>query len=48
MRPLHVLLGHRHPDKAAFCEAIQAASDLQLTDLDDAFGISPTPAAPAS
>ncbi len=37
VRPLHVLLGHRHPDKAAFCEAIQAASDLQLTDLDDAF-----------
>ncbi len=29
VRPLHVLLGHRHPDKAAFCEVTQAASDLQ-------------------
>ncbi len=36
VRPLHVLLGHRSR-QAAFCEAIRAASDLQLTDLDDAF-----------
>jgi hypothetical protein len=37
VRPLHALMGHRHPDKTAFCEALQAASDLQLADLDDAF-----------
>jgi hypothetical protein len=37
VRPLRALIGRRSPDKAAFCEALQAASELRLDDLDDGF-----------
>jgi hypothetical protein len=37
VRPLRALIGRRSPNKAAFCEALQAASELSLDDLDDGF-----------
>ncbi len=37
VHPLRALIGSRYPDKAALVEALQAASDLTPTDLDDAF-----------
>jgi hypothetical protein len=37
VQPLRSLIGPRYPDKTVFCQALQAASDLTLDDLDDAF-----------
>jgi hypothetical protein len=37
VQPLRPLIGPRYPDKTAFSQALQAASDLTLDDLDDAF-----------
>ena len=36
VQPLRALMGYRYPDKTALCQALQAASDLTLDDLDDA------------
>ena len=35
--PLRALIGHRYPDKAAFCQALLAHSNLVLDDFDDPF-----------
>ena len=37
VQPLHALIGPRYPDKTALSQALQAASDLTLDALDDAF-----------
>jgi hypothetical protein len=37
VQPLRPLIGYRYPDQTAFCQALQAASDLSLDALDDAF-----------
>jgi rhodanese-related sulfurtransferase len=37
VQPLRPLIGYRYPDKTAFSQTLQAASDLTLDDLDDAF-----------
>ncbi|NEX23769.1 hypothetical protein G3480_26485, partial [Thiorhodococcus mannitoliphagus] len=37
VQALRALRGRQHPDKAAFCDALHAASDLTPEDLDDAF-----------
>ena len=37
VQPLCTLRGRRYPDQTALCDALRAASDINLNDLDDAF-----------